>query len=68
MLAPVRIVVPDPAWMRLPDPLMGLERVSVSLFHTIRFALLITLPLPRVPFVPPMPIWRAPPEIVVGPE
>ena len=67
-MLPLRTVIPTPACVTLPDPLMLLPRVSVSLRFITSEALFTTEELPRFPFVPPLPTWSTPAEIVVTPE
>ena len=47
---------------------MALATVWVLVRSNLRLALLVTLPTPRLPVVPPAPIYSVPPLIVVVPE
>src|ERR1043166_453803 len=51
----------------LPLPEMMLATFTLSLRLKISDPLLVTFPLPRLPLVPPAPIWRLPAAIVVAP-
>jgi hypothetical protein len=59
--------LPVPSCCSPPVPLIALATVKVSERLKARVALLTTLPLPSVPAVPPLPIWRMPPLMVVVP-
>ncbi|MBI3197730.1 MAG: hypothetical protein HYZ40_09530 [Rhodospirillales bacterium] len=67
-MAPTRLVVPLPSWVRAPVPEIALATVMASERSKARVALLVTPAVPRVPEVPPSPTCRVPPEIVVVPE
>ena len=64
---PVRIVVPEPIWLKTPLPLMSFEIVMVLLRLTASVPLSTTLPDPRLPVVPLLPICKVPDVIVVVP-
>ena len=68
LLLAVRVVVPFPAWVKVPVPLIALPRVNASLRFTTSELLSTTLPLPRVPLVPPLPTPRVPAVMKVPPE
>jgi hypothetical protein len=65
-LAPVRTVVPVPAWSSSPLPEMVPASVNVSDRLTANCALLMTLPT-MLPVVPPSPSRSMPALIVVPP-
>ena len=67
LLLAVRVVVPAPAWVTSPVPLIVLPMVNASLRFTTSELLSTTAPLPRVPVVTPLPTWSVPPEILVVP-
>ena len=65
---PVRVVVPVPACVSVPLPLMTPATVSASLRLKISVPPLTTSgPAPSVPVVPPLPICSVPALIVVAP-
>ncbi len=59
--------MPVPDWIKLPVPLMRLATVMLFVRLNISAALSVTLPEPRVPVVPELPIWSVPALIVVTP-
>ena len=61
------MVVPVPAWVRLPLPEMALPTVRVAELLKASALLLTTLPVPSEPVAPPLPTCSVPPEIVVEP-
>ena len=67
MLAPVRMVVPAPAWTSAPLPLIALASVTVSLRLKLSVPSLTIAPAPMLPVVPPLPICNVPAPIVVAP-
>jgi hypothetical protein len=66
-LAPVRVSVLVPSLLRLPVPEMALATVSALERLKASVPLLATLPAPRLPVAPPLPICSVPDEIVVPP-
>ena len=67
-LPPESVVVPDPAWVSVPEPVMTFEKVAASLRLNVSAALLVTETVPSVPVVEPAPTWTVPEEIVKMPE
>ena len=67
VLAPVRIVVPAPAWFSVPVPLTTPAYVRELLRLKISALLSVMLPA-TAPVVPPLPICSVPALIVVPPE
>ena len=67
MLAPVSVVVPPPANVSRPVPLIALAIVTLSLWLIARAPLSVTAPDPSVPTVVPLPTCNVPALIVVAP-
>ena len=67
-MAPERVRLPAPAWVRLPVPEMMLATERALLRLKTKAALFVTAPDPRVPVVPASPTCRVPAEIVSPPE
>src|SRR5436305_1913825 len=63
---PDKVTVPV-ATATAPVPLIELVTVVASVRLNDSVALSVTVPVPSVPVVPALPIWRAPAEIVVAP-
>ena len=64
----MRVVVPVPAFVKLPLPLTAGAKVTLSDRLKIKTPLSVTpLVLPIDPTVPPLPNCRVPALIVVGP-
>ena len=61
------LTVPEPIWVMLPLPPIGLDTLMVSVRSNTRLALSVTLPVLKVPEAPPLPIWSVPALIVVPP-
>jgi hypothetical protein len=66
-LAAVNVVVPLPAWVTEPAPEIALPTVIASLRLNASAALSVTLPEPKEPLVPPLPICNVPAVMVVAP-
>jgi hypothetical protein len=62
------MVVPLPAWVSEPVPVMALAAVSTPVRLKIRAPLLVIGPVPIVPPDPPAPTCSVPALIVVAPE
>ena len=56
-----------PTCVSVPVPLMAALIATASDRSKTRMALFTTAPVPSVPLVPPLPICRVPPLIVVPP-
>ena len=68
VFSPVRVRVPE-LTKTVPRPLRTLGTVVASVLAKTRLPALDTPRPPRVPVVPPSPIWRVPPaEISVAPK
>jgi hypothetical protein len=65
----VRIVRPEPDWATVPEPVIALLIVKFALAFRLKTkaALSTTLPLPKLPVAPPLPICKVPLLIVVVP-
>ena len=72
-MAEERVRVPVPLWTNEPLPLMAVEVKSVpwaTMLERLNMStplFVIVLLLDREPVVSPLPIWRPPALIVVGP-
>ncbi len=73
MFAAFSVVVPVPAWVNPPEPVIAAELKSVpcvtALLRFIASVPLSTIALPAAsePVVPSLPSWRIPDVIVVAP-
>ena len=68
VLLAARMVVPDPACVRLPVPVIVAPTVVTALRLKVRLALSVTAAaVPRLPVVPPLPTCNVPALIVVLP-
>ena len=67
VLAPVKIVVPEPDWVRLPVPLMASETLVLLVRSKVNAALSVTFPVPSAPVAPALPIWSVPALMEVVP-
>lgn len=65
---PVKLVVPPPIWLMMPEPVTPLPTVIALERLKAKVALLVTAPLPSVPVVPALPICSVPAATVVMPE
>ena len=65
VFAPVSVSTPAPCLVKVPVPEITLETVKSLLRLNINAALLVTLPEPKTPVSPPLPICKLPFEIVV---
>ena len=63
----VRIVVPVPCCLTVPPPLITFATVIRLLRLKMSAPLSVTLPLPSVPIVPPLPTWIVPAAMFVIP-
>ena len=63
----VRVSVPNPNLVKVPDPLMALATVRSFERLKVKAALLVTAPEPKVPVVPPEPTCKMPSLMVVVP-
>lgn len=69
VLAPVKIDLPTPAWVKVPVPeitALTVRSLEASRLRTSA-ALLVTEPEPSVPVAPPLPICKVPAVTVVMP-
>ena len=64
----MRVRVPEPACVRLPEPEMAFEKPTLSLRLKTSVALLVTPEVESIePVAAPLPIWRVPALILVEP-
>jgi hypothetical protein len=61
------MVVPVPAWVSVPVPLITPATTLLDVILKVKAALTMTLPVPSEPVVPALPIWSVPALIVVMP-
>jgi len=66
-LAPVSVVVPVPAWVSVPVPLIALATVRALLRLIVNAGVIDDAPAPSAPVVPPLPTCSVPALIVVTP-
>ena len=66
-VVPLKVRVWVPAWVSDPLPLMLLATVWLSLRLNTKAALSVMTPVPNAPEVPPLPICRVPPWMLVVP-